>query len=173
MHSPVARKTSSFARAWSSGPRSGPPQAVMPAKAGIDASRSATPARWAPAFAGAIGREVSARSPDGISRLDFLEMTGTADDIKGIWMHDRPRQVNFRKYIYPLWVVFKRNRSRSQAVEDILEMDGDHPMSVSVFGDYEVCPLERERPGWMRAVCIESASRLVATNWEGKIIERR
>jgi hypothetical protein len=44
------------------------------------------------------------------------------------------------------------------------------PMSISVFGDYKVCPLEGDRPGWMRAVCIESASHLVATNWEDKII---
>ena len=26
-----------------------------------------------------------------------------------------------------------------------------------VFGEFEVCPLEPERAGWMQAVCIESA----------------
>lgn len=26
-----------------------------------------------------------------------------------------------------------------------------------VFGEFEVCPLEPEHPGWMQAVCIESA----------------
>jgi hypothetical protein len=28
------------------------------------------------------------------------------------------------------------------------------------FGDFEVCPLEPERPGWMQPVCIESAKNI-------------
>jgi len=78
---------------------------------------------------------------------------------------------------YRLWVIGTHRvlapDEVPQTVEDLLEMDGDHLMSVSVFGDYEVCPLEKERPGWMRAVCLESASHLVATDWRGKIISRR
>jgi hypothetical protein len=32
-----------------------------------------------------------------------------------------------------------------------------HSGSVQVFGDFEICPLESERPGSMQAACIESA----------------
>lgn len=32
--------------------------------------------------------------------------------------------------------------------------------SVQVFGDFEICPLEPERPGFMQAACIESANNL-------------
>jgi hypothetical protein len=39
-----------------------------------------------------------------------------------------------------------------------------------VFGDYEVCPLAKDRPGWMRDVCVESASHLVAAKWDGAIV---
>lgn len=35
-----------------------------------------------------------------------------------------------------------------------------HSGSVRVFGDFEVCPLEPERPGSMQAACIESAKNL-------------
>jgi hypothetical protein len=28
------------------------------------------------------------------------------------------------------------------------------------FGDFEICPLEPERKGWMQAVCIESAKNI-------------
>jgi len=31
----------------------------------------------------------------------------------------------------------------------------------TVFGELEICPLEPDRPGYMRAVCIQSASDLV------------
>src|SRR6266851_6762027 len=45
---------------------------------------------------------------------------------------------------YRLWVIGTHRvlapAEVPQAVEDLLEMDGDHLMSVSVFGDYEVCP---------------------------------
>jgi hypothetical protein len=36
------------------------------------------------------------------------------------------------------------------------------PEWMEVYGDYRVCPLTRERPGWMQFVCIESASKLRA-----------
>lgn len=37
-----------------------------------------------------------------------------------------------------------------------------------VFGDYEVCPFEKDRPGWRRSVCIESASHLVIVGSQAK-----
>jgi hypothetical protein len=40
---------------------------------------------------------------------------------------------------------------------------GDGPAKpYFVFGDFTVCPLSHERPGWMREVCLESATHLVA-----------
>jgi hypothetical protein len=33
------------------------------------------------------------------------------------------------------------------------KMDWD----VQAWGDFEVCPLTRQRPGWMQMVCIESS----------------
>jgi hypothetical protein len=32
------------------------------------------------------------------------------------------------------------------------------------YGDFEICPLVKERPGLMGAVCIEKASKLVFTH---------
>jgi hypothetical protein len=46
------------------------------------------------------------------------------------------------------------------------------PMSVAVYGDFEVCPPEKERPGWMRSVCIKRASHLYAQTWDGTPIGR-
>jgi hypothetical protein len=40
---------------------------------------------------------------------------------------------------------------------------GSRPFETRVFGDFEICPLTRERPGWMQMVCIASAPRLVAS----------
>ena len=37
-----------------------------------------------------------------------------------------------------------------------------HGSFTQIYGDYEVCPLTRERPGWMQMVCIASGSRMVA-----------
>jgi len=36
------------------------------------------------------------------------------------------------------------------------------PGAIVVYGDYEVCPLEKYRPGHMQAVCIKSAAHLAA-----------
>jgi len=30
-----------------------------------------------------------------------------------------------------------------------------------IFGDFEVCPLTKERPGEMQTVCVESTNRLI------------
>jgi hypothetical protein len=46
------------------------------------------------------------------------------------------------------------------------------PMSIRVFGDYEGCPLEKERAGWMRAVCVDNASHLFAVSWDGIPVKR-
>ena len=40
------------------------------------------------------------------------------------------------------------------------------PFGTQVFGDYEICPLTRERPGWMQMVCLASASRLAVQRFE-------
>jgi hypothetical protein len=37
-------------------------------------------------------------------------------------------------------------------------------LTAVVFGDFEVCPLTKDRPGYMQFVCIEAASHLVVTS---------
>jgi len=37
----------------------------------------------------------------------------------------------------------------------------DHGFPNRIFADFEVCPLEPERPGAMQAACIESAKSIV------------
>jgi hypothetical protein len=34
------------------------------------------------------------------------------------------------------------------------------PPANRIFADFEVCPLEAERPGWMQAACVESATHI-------------
>jgi hypothetical protein len=38
--------------------------------------------------------------------------------------------------------------------------DPDAGDTEPVFGNFEVCPLEPERPGWMQSVCVESAKNI-------------
>jgi hypothetical protein len=38
----------------------------------------------------------------------------------------------------------------------------DVPYDVQISADFEVCPLEPEKPGTMQAACIESAKNIVA-----------
>ncbi len=40
------------------------------------------------------------------------------------------------------------------------------PMETVVFGDYDVCPLSKQHPGWMQFVCVESTAHLVARRRE-------
>jgi hypothetical protein len=40
-------------------------------------------------------------------------------------------------------------------------LDMTSPDHSDIYGDYEMCPLESDRPGYMRLVCVSSASRLV------------
>jgi hypothetical protein len=52
------------------------------------------------------------------------------------------------------------------------ELDNEHPelppnlnkydlLKIRIFGDFEVCPLEAERDGYMQPACIESAKNIV------------
>ena len=50
------------------------------------------------------------------------------------------------------------------ALED--EMFGSAPCSKAAFGDYTVCPLEPDRPGVMRHVCVDKAVRIrITEDW--------
>jgi hypothetical protein len=57
--------------------------------------------------------------------------------------------------------------------ESVAALLGADPLSISVYGDYEVCPLDRDRPGRMRPVCIAGTAHLVATNLDGMIVGTR
>lgn len=35
-----------------------------------------------------------------------------------------------------------------------------------IYGDFLVCPLKPDRPGWMRPVCVESVSKLVLERYD-------
>jgi len=37
---------------------------------------------------------------------------------------------------------------------------GDHPLDREIFGNFEVCPFTRDRPGWMQMICVARATRL-------------
>jgi len=39
---------------------------------------------------------------------------------------------------------------------------GSNPFLTQVYGDFEICPLSRQRRGWMQSVCVASARRLHA-----------
>jgi len=38
----------------------------------------------------------------------------------------------------------------------------DDPFATDIYGNYTVCPLEKQRKGWMRMVCMKSATHLRA-----------
>lgn len=40
------------------------------------------------------------------------------------------------------------------------------PDHGDVYGDFEICPLERDRPGHMRSACVAGATRLVVQDRE-------
>jgi hypothetical protein len=44
------------------------------------------------------------------------------------------------------------------------QMGGD---KYELYGDFEVCPLTKERAGWMQMVCVESASHVVQQPYGG------
>jgi hypothetical protein len=56
--------------------------------------------------------------------------------------------------------------------EQVDELDNEHPelpsnlnkydlLKMRIFGDFEVCPLETEKDGYMQPACIESAKNIV------------
>ncbi len=60
---------------------------------------------------------------------------------------------------------YSQVRQVPQSLEEKLKPD------VAIYGDFEVCPFTKDRPGEMQLVCIESASNLVVkrTNDPGPI----
>ncbi len=42
----------------------------------------------------------------------------------------------------------------------------DHIYETEIYGNYEVCPLDKERKGWALPICIKSASNLYAKHFE-------
>jgi len=68
-----------------------------------------------------------------------------------------------------LWHVgTKRLMNAGDGEEDLpaslSSLFSNHSAMNIVFGDFEVCPLEKERAGHMQSVCIESASHLFVTD---------
>jgi hypothetical protein len=50
--------------------------------------------------------------------------------------------------------------SETEIVPEVVRANVE--FQTNLYGDFEVCPFERERPGAMQTVCVESASNLVA-----------
>ena len=48
------------------------------------------------------------------------------------------------------------------APENVMSLWGPDRFEKDIFGDFEVCPFTKEKPGHMQMVCIESASHLTA-----------
>ena len=63
-----------------------------------------------------------------------------------------------------IWLVgTKRVVAVDNAMPEMLlkYLDMASPEHSDIYGDYKICPLERDRPGYMRSVCVSSASSLV------------
>ena len=65
-----------------------------------------------------------------------------------------------------LWVVGTRRVLSVENCESLPEpmeryVAPPGPAFVVIYGDYLVCPLEPDRPGWMRTVTLRTAERLV------------
>ena len=67
-----------------------------------------------------------------------------------------------------LWVIgTKRILGASDEGEDLPECLLKHLcFGTFIYGDFLVCPLDRDRPGWMRPVCVESVSELVVEQYD-------
>jgi len=50
----------------------------------------------------------------------------------------------------------KRDDTDSALPDDLRQRLGPEWDKYEVYGDFNVCPLERERPGWMQFVCVRS-----------------
>jgi hypothetical protein len=52
-------------------------------------------------------------------------------------------------------------------------LDALHTFDYSVYGDYKICPLEREKAGVMTAAYVKSATNLVVTEYgTTKLVKR-
>jgi hypothetical protein len=63
-----------------------------------------------------------------------------------------------------IWLIgTKRVVAVDNAMPEMLlkYLDMASPEHSDVYGTYEICPLERDRPEYMRRVCVSSASSLV------------
>ena len=58
------------------------------------------------------------------------------------------------------WWAKSRAEELPENVRKLLPPE-DFIFNTMIFGDYEVCPLEEEHPGWAQAVCIKKASDLI------------
>ena len=63
-------------------------------------------------------------------------------------------------------IVAVDNTQMPDALLEYLEMTSSRHSDI--YGDYEICPLERDRLGHMRSVCVSSGSRLVVQDRERK-----
>ena len=79
-------------------------------------------------------------------------------------VHGRLRiHANMRPYLWPVGT--KRLLGISDGQGNIvmppeLESDFASDLSKEAFGDFEVCPFTRQRPGRLQLVCIEEVSKL-------------
>jgi hypothetical protein len=48
------------------------------------------------------------------------------------------------------------------APENVSKLWGTDPFGTEIYGDFEVCPFAKPKPGEMQMVCVESASHLLA-----------
>ncbi|MGH9730939.1 MAG: hypothetical protein ACRD4A_04510 [Candidatus Acidiferrales bacterium] len=46
-----------------------------------------------------------------------------------------------------------------------VELSNTSTFGVEIYGDFEVCPLSKKRPGAMQVVCVESAKHLVVKDY--------
>jgi len=63
-----------------------------------------------------------------------------------------------------LGVFDRQSRAESDEVapKDVNNLLAPDPFFIDVYGDYVVCPFDKDQSGSMRSVCIEAASHLVA-----------
>ncbi len=52
------------------------------------------------------------------------------------------------------------DESDSVIPPNVAKVSGKY-VDVPTYGDFEVCPLTKERAGWMQMVCINSALKLI------------
>jgi hypothetical protein len=50
-----------------------------------------------------------------------------------------------------------------------IELSNTSTFGVEIYGDFDVCPLSKKRPGAMQFVCVESATHLVVKDYNQKL----